>query len=67
MVYAFRCKKCEAYLDIAHPVNEPHPDKCLFCGGELVRVFHLPSVIYRGSGFYTTDKVLSDPPDQMDM
>jgi len=38
------------------------------CGGKLVRVFDRPFVIYRGSGFYSTDKVLSDPipPEDLD-
>jgi predicted nucleic acid-binding Zn ribbon protein len=26
------------------------------CGGELVRIFDKPNVVYRGSGFYATDK-----------
>lgn len=26
------------------------------CGGELVRIFDRPNVVYRGSGFYATDK-----------
>jgi predicted nucleic acid-binding Zn ribbon protein len=34
------------------------------CGGVLVRVFDQPTVIYRGSGFYTTDKVLYEPTDE---
>jgi putative FmdB family regulatory protein len=28
------------------------------CGGELVRLFDTPNVVYHGSGFYQTDKAL---------
>lgn len=37
------------------------------CNGELVRVWDVPNVIYVGSGFYTTDKVLYDHPTEMDI
>lgn len=31
----------------------------IICGGELVRVYDAPSVVYKGSGFYSTDKRLT--------
>jgi predicted nucleic acid-binding Zn ribbon protein len=37
------------------------------CNGELVRVWDVPNIIYVGSGFYTTDKVLYDHPTEMDI
>jgi predicted nucleic acid-binding Zn ribbon protein len=39
----------------------------VFCGGELVRVYDSPNIIYRGSGFYHTDKVLYEPENPLDM
>jgi predicted nucleic acid-binding Zn ribbon protein len=29
------------------------------CGGDLVRIFDVPNVHYHGSGFYSTDKLLT--------
>lgn len=37
------------------------------CYGELVRVWDVPNIIYVGSGFYTTDKILYDHPTEMDI
>lgn len=67
-VYSFRCRKCERLRTFIHGMDEPHPETCgdvtidcegiHVCDGELDRVFDAPSVIYRGSGFYQTDKAL---------
>jgi predicted nucleic acid-binding Zn ribbon protein len=39
----------------------------VFCGGEIVRVYDSPNIIYRGSGFYHTDKVLYEPENPLDV
>ena len=62
-VYSFRCQKCDEPVEVEHSFREPHPTKHKGCGGKLTRIFHSPAIRYRGSGFYTTDKVLSDPPE----
>lgn len=56
MVYTFRCRKCAQDVEVEHKINEPHPKTHKGCGGQLVRKFQAPSVVYKGSGFYTTDK-----------
>lgn len=59
--YTFLCKKCETIFEIDHGFDEPHPDECPRCGGPIERKFDPFAVLYKGSGFYTTDKVLSEP------
>ncbi len=60
-VYDFRCRKCGRESEVAHAMGAPHPTVCPECGGELDRVFHPVGITYRCSGFYHTDKVLSEP------
>jgi putative FmdB family regulatory protein len=59
-VYTFRCRNCKTKQEFILGVDESKPAAC-GCGGELVRVFDLPAVHFRGSGFYSTDKALYDP------
>lgn len=60
-VYTFRCRKCGEGVEIEHKINAPHPQTHKECGGRLVRsIVEGPDVVYKGSGFYTTDKRL-DP------
>ena len=61
MVYDFVCQGCKEKVTVVHKFSEPHPTHHADCGGELVRFFTPASIIYRVSGFYTTDKVLSEP------
>ena len=62
--YTFRCQKCNQEVEIVHSFHEPHPVKHQGCGGRLVRKFHPPEVVYKGSGFYHTDKRLDTPGDE---
>ena len=65
-VYTFRCQKCEQTVELEHGYNEPHPSKHTGCRGALKRVFISPEVVYKGSGFYTTDKRLDTPAEDYD-
>ena len=67
--YEYKCKKCNETFDVIHGINETLKT-CSSCGGELRRVFHPVGVIFKGSGFYTTDNRINNdgstaavPPD----
>jgi putative FmdB family regulatory protein len=60
-VYTFRCRKCQEDVEIEHKASEPHPKKHKGCGGALRRTFSTPEIVYKGSGFYHTDKRLDKP------
>ena len=65
MKYDFTCKKCGT-IQIDHPMADDHPDTCPDCGGDITRIFSNPGITFRGSGFYKTDKILSEPtPDEV--
>jgi putative FmdB family regulatory protein len=62
-VYIFRCQKCGQVVEVEHSFNQPHPKKHKNCGGRLHRQFAPPYIIYKGSGFYSTDKRLDAKPE----
>lgn len=59
--YLFKCRKCSTIYVFSGELGAPVTAGECSCGGMLVRKYTAPAVIYRGSGFYTNDKVLSEP------
>ena len=58
----------EADFEMPFVDMSPIRTEQIACGGELERVFDAPNITFHGSGFYHTDKVLSDPikPEDLD-
>lgn len=54
-VYEYRCKSCGTTFEIEHGFHDARPTKCERCGGVLARVFHPVGLVFKGSGFHTTD------------
>ena len=50
MIYPFKCKNCESYLELYQETQVPHVcDKpCVQCGGAMKRIFTVPQVVYKG-------------------
>jgi predicted nucleic acid-binding Zn ribbon protein len=42
-------------LEVQHGINDPAPTTCENCGGELRRVFYPPGLVFKGTGFYSTE------------
>lgn len=53
--YEYRCKSCDKTFEKFQNVNDSPLKKCIYCGGEVARIFHPVGVIFKGSGFYSTD------------
>ena len=53
--YDYRCTNCETEFELVQTFSEAGSGDCPSCGGAGQRVFHAVPVIYKGSGFYTTD------------
>ena len=53
--YDYRCTNCETEFELVQTFSEAGSGECPSCGGAGQRVFHAVPVIYKGSGFYTTD------------
>ena len=53
--YAYRCTACDHEYDRRESFGASTQRECPKCSGLARRVFHAVPVIYKGSGFYTTD------------
>jgi putative FmdB family regulatory protein len=58
-IYEFECtnEDCEANLryEKEFSINEPHDPKCQFCHSSMQKIYSVPNIQFKGSGFYSTD------------
>ena len=60
--YDYRCLECNNHFELRQSFSEAGKGNCPLCSGEGQRVYHAVPVIYKGSGFYTTDYGRPKPP-----
>jgi len=53
--YEYECTSCGARVELIQRVADPPLKKCGECGGSMRKLLFAVGVIYKGSGFYTTD------------
>ena len=53
--YDYKCVDCKTEFELRQTFAEAGKGVCPKCSGAGQRVFHAVPVIYKGSGFYTTD------------
>ena len=53
-VYEYRCGKGHTY-EKTEGFSAPSTQKCQVCGTRAKRQISMPAVIFKGSGFYSTD------------
>lgn len=53
--YNYRCTKCEKIFDAFHSMMSTEPQHCPECGAPGNKLLSASSVIFKGSGFYSTD------------
>jgi putative FmdB family regulatory protein len=53
--YEYECTKCGARVELLQRVGDPPLRKCTKCHGRVRKLLFPVGVIYKGSGFYTTD------------
>lgn len=54
-VYEYECHGCNARLERRQRFDEAPLTECPSCGSRLRRVLYPVPIVYKGSGFYTTD------------
>lgn len=52
--YDYRCERGHA-LELQESIHAEPARTCPTCGARMERVLHAPTIIYRGSGFHSTD------------
>ena len=60
-LYDYQCSVCEHIFELVHGFNQPTVQKCPMCEGDANRKLHSVPVIYKGTGFYTTDYARKQP------
>jgi putative FmdB family regulatory protein len=53
--YEYTCKQCGQTIEAFQSFSDKPLRKHKECGGELQKVFHARGVVFKGSGFYSTD------------
>ena len=59
-VYEYKCTKGHVY-EKTEGFNASPRQKCVRCGATAKRQISMPAVIFKGSGFYSTDNRKSNP------
>jgi putative FmdB family regulatory protein len=54
--YEYKCKSCEELFEIFQKITDAPLSECPVCGGQLKKIISGGAgIIFKGSGFYTTD------------
>jgi putative FmdB family regulatory protein len=53
--YDFRCPECDIVVEVTRKAGDVEPELCPECGGLTKRIFSPVGVVFKGSGFHTTD------------
>jgi putative FmdB family regulatory protein len=60
--YEYECKKCNHVFECFQSIKDDPVSVCPECGGEVRRLINGGAgIIYKGSGFYSTDKASGKP------
>ena len=54
-IYEYECKKCFLRFELKRHYGEDGRTPCPKCASEARRLFSPVPIIFKGSGFYTTD------------
>ncbi len=54
-IYGYRCRSCGNELEVLQKMSDPPLKTCPKCSGELTKILYPVGVIYKGSGYYSTD------------
>ena len=60
-LYVYRCRQCSESLEQRQGIQDPPLTTCPLCGGQLSRIPQPVGVIFKGSGFYSTDYRKASP------
>jgi putative FmdB family regulatory protein len=55
-IYEYACTACGERTEAKQSFDDPPLEKCLVCGGKLRKLYSPVGIVFKGSGFYSTDK-----------
>jgi len=59
-IYEYKCPSCGHLFEVLRKVSDSPDGKCPRCKKQAKRVFHPVGVIFKGTGFYSTDNKKKD-------
>lgn len=54
-IYEFECPNCLHHFELKRSVQDASPVSCPRCSGSTRKLFCPVPIVFKGSGFYTTD------------
>jgi len=54
-IYEYECTRCSYRFELKQSFSEKTPASCPRCGSKAKRIFWPVPIIFKGSGFYSTD------------
>ena len=53
--YEYECTECGERVEVFQRITDDPLTECPVCGGPLRKLFHPAGILFKGSGFYSTD------------
>jgi putative FmdB family regulatory protein len=54
-LYDYQCLSCGHIVEVMHGVNDPGPQRCERCGGEMRKLISAAAIVFKGSGWAKKD------------
>lgn len=54
-IYEYACTACGERTEAKQSFSDPPLDTCSICGGKLRKLYSPVGIVFKGSGFYSTD------------
>lgn len=55
-IYEYACTSCGERTEAKQGFDDPPLEDCLNCGGKLRKLYSPVGIVFKGSGFYSTDQ-----------
>ncbi|HEX2295817.1 MAG TPA: FmdB family zinc ribbon protein [Actinomycetota bacterium] len=65
-IYEYACTSCGERTEAKQGFDDPPLEDCPHCGGKLRKLFSPVGVVFKGSGFYSTDAKSKSKPKPAD-
>jgi putative FmdB family regulatory protein len=54
-IYGYRCSNCGHEFEVLQKMSDAPLKTCPKCSGQLAKMVYAAGVVYKGSGYYSTD------------
>ena len=54
-IYEYACTRCGERTEARQSFSDPPLEECPVCGGKLRKLYSPVGIVFKGSGFYSTD------------